>query len=598
MKRKATFVIQALAIGAFSLASWASSQDVNVQYDELTDLKISSTLRVDPLVGSGDDPSQCRLPMYATALATAIMGSENLEESLRISRILSITVGVIAILLTSVLARRWFGEIAALMSTVLLSASPYFLGFSRMAMTEGDAFCPAAVLATLMTFDSYCRNRSTRGLVLFSLALGVAISTKFIIISIVLPLFIISFNNEHTRSKKEISETSVLTLKSWKFISLIWVIFLVVSAVTIASQTKKSDDIYLVPQLEFLGWLESLILCTLIIIKLFIFDPFVLKSNFTYLKWPVPASWFAIFPLTLVYFLVLFPAHLLNPRILKGLFDRTSSWDGTSPWDGIGEAARLYGGIVLFKLGLPLGLLSLLALSWAALRSRCDASLRLLTLTIATFITVLIFLPARQTFYMMSIYPLLILTLPPFVLHITSMLNSKSIKVAWTIIIITCFGYLIRGDIEVFPTFGFFGYETIGSSWFGHATRGYRSLIQVTDDGTEEALEWCNEHATTKDRVVFCPFDLHIVEDFVFRHSKSIKYKITTNANQNDITYFIFHHARGLDYHELLPDVQTLSSLRLAHVVSRGRGRYRMPIVSIYRKADLEDLPVNRGPKP
>ena len=143
-------VILLTIVVTFALISWLSALSIDTQLDEDVDLQIARALVEDPLRGTRLDPSQARLPMYVTALALSIARPTDYESMLSLSRSLSIAAGSVAILLTFVLARRWFGTSTALLSAAILAASPYFLGFSRLAMTEGDAFCPAAVLLVLL----------------------------------------------------------------------------------------------------------------------------------------------------------------------------------------------------------------------------------------------------------------------------------------------------------------------------------------------------------------------------------------------------------------------------------------------------------------
>jgi hypothetical protein len=115
----------------FAVTSWLSSQSLDTHWDESVDLQIAGALLEDPLRGTPLDLSQGRLPMYVTALALSVARPTDYESNLSVSRSLSIAAGSVAILLTFVLARRWFGMPTALLSAAILAASPYFLGFSR-----------------------------------------------------------------------------------------------------------------------------------------------------------------------------------------------------------------------------------------------------------------------------------------------------------------------------------------------------------------------------------------------------------------------------------------------------------------------------------
>ena len=140
----------------YTTQAWRSVGEVNILIDEVTDTHIASMLRSDPLFGSGNDGSQARLPMYATAFMHTIAtrlhpAGENLP-ILTTARATSIAVGATGVFLLFLVARRWFDTPTALLASGILAIAPYFLNLSRTAMTEGDAYCPTAVLMALFTF--------------------------------------------------------------------------------------------------------------------------------------------------------------------------------------------------------------------------------------------------------------------------------------------------------------------------------------------------------------------------------------------------------------------------------------------------------------
>ena len=70
--------------------------------------------------------------------------------------------------------------------------------------------------------------------------------------------------------------------------------------------------------------------------------------------YPAWAGWLSIILLSGVFCLALFPEHVFNYHILKAFLERIWTWDGKRPLSELASSARLHGGVILFKLGLPL----------------------------------------------------------------------------------------------------------------------------------------------------------------------------------------------------------------------------------------------------
>src|SRR5438309_2253276 len=70
-QRGGRFLVVPTAVG-YALVAWVSMIGLDTHWDEAVDLSIARTLRADPLPGSAHEPTQGRLPMYATAL---VLGS-------------------------------------------------------------------------------------------------------------------------------------------------------------------------------------------------------------------------------------------------------------------------------------------------------------------------------------------------------------------------------------------------------------------------------------------------------------------------------------------------------------------------------------------
>ena len=149
--------------------------------------------------------------------------------------------------------------------------------------------------------------------------------------------------------------------------------------------------------------------------------------------------------------------------------------------------------------------------------------------------------------------------------------------------------WLLWMDVLLYPTFTYAGYEVVDGSWLGRPTRGYRSLVQVTNDGTEEALGWCRVHLPEGELLAVCVSDVHVANAAADRRTPRLTISCVNQVTGSVIErypYVLIHHVRGLGYDEFLPEHGDWPSLELIHTVWRGRGTYRMPVVSIYRNGD------------
>jgi hypothetical protein len=213
----------------------------------------------------------------------------------------------------------------------------------------------------------------------------------------------------------------------------------------------------------------------------------------------------------------------------------------------------------------------------------------------AVYAAMLMALPLRQTFYLMSIYPVLVIVLSTFLVDVATALPRGAARSAWVIVVSGAIGWMLLGDIRVYPAFGYYGYETFGPRWMGSDTRGYRNIVQVTNDGTEEALRWCNEHVPKSCRVLIRTTDSQVAQAFAERTRPRYEFIVQHIARGVDpellresfeaADYVVSHHTRVLRYFETPPESGELGQFRVVHTVWRGRGTYRMPVVTIYRRS-------------
>ncbi|MHC4441067.1 MAG: glycosyltransferase family 39 protein [Planctomycetota bacterium] len=585
-RRDFSWLVVLLLAGGFSITAWLSVQQVNRQWDELNDHKAASALLVHPLWGSGIDGSQARLPMYVTVGGYALAG-----ESVSVARLVGIIFGAATVVLTFYAGRRWFSNSVGLLAAGLLAVSPYFIGHSRFGLTESDAFCPFMVLLMLLVFDAYLRRRDSRYLVIFSLTLGLALAAKFYALLLVPALLICDWVDYRTRFKSEVAGKH-RPMIVWVF-SAALLIFLAGSA----AQLK-------LVRLSIGLWLISVIIMTFGLRELIWpmgRGRWIIRRD---TRWGIIWGWVVILVLAGTFCLSAFPEHVLQPEVARAFFRRLIRQDHLLPMARFIDPVRLYLGVILFKLGLPLGLLTVAGLIWAWIRSVGDSVIRLLVAVVMLYIVFLLVLPIRQVFYLMSIYPLLMLILAAFMVRITLVLGGRALgQSAWIALAATGFLWVLWGDIRVWPDFGFYGYEIVGSRWLGAESRGYRNLIQVTNDGTEDALAWCIENVPGGKRVVSYLWDDHVIDAFVGEHP--VDFELVRRYPEldrregppfDDADYLIVGLNNQVSYSDA-PPAERLSDYfdpSPIHMVIRGRGVYWMPVVNIYQRQGQRIEPDSR----
>ncbi|HOJ72373.1 MAG TPA: glycosyltransferase family 39 protein [Phycisphaerae bacterium] len=609
------WVVLAAMVVVFCGLAWCSVQHVNTLWDELNDHRVAVALLDQPLRGSDIDATQARLPMYVTAGAYALTGP-----SIRVARAVSIAMGAVAIVLTFVAGRRWFGTVAGLLAAGLLSIAPHFLTFARTALTEGDAFYPVAVLLALLAFDHYLRRRDSVRLGLFAVALGVALATKFYAIFLVPAFVLCDLLDVRRRAEAPAGQPPISVIDARRAdgrVMRIWVFTALglEGAAAVAAQIGFS-------RVAAILWAAGLL--TLIGGALPVASP-AMRSAAAHLwkdstapspadryglrgraRWSVVDGWLVALPLAVAVCWAICPAHVLNPETARALV--RSLVRPVPPEDMVRliDPARLYLGIILLKLGPLLGVLTLVALVWACVQ-RSHAGLTLLGTTCMVYLLLLLLLPIRQSFYLMGIYPLLALLLAALVVHVTGRLRGRErLASAWLALVATACLYLMWGMIWSYPEFGYYGYTLVGNTWLGAESRGYRNLIQVTNDGTEDALRWLAEHVPPGRRVISYLWDDHVIDAFL-EHTPVPFHLVRRDAFHlrgsppriDDADFVVVGLNNKVSYHDEPPreQLEQLFDRPARHVVRRGRGRSEMQVVQIFsRKAPA--MPASEPERP
>jgi len=249
---------------------------------------------------------------------------------------------------------------------------------------------------------------------------------------------------------------------------------------------------------------------------------------------------------------------------------------------------------LLFKLGLPFGILTRAALIWAAARTVQNRSYLLIMLVLVLYGLLIVFLPLRQPFWLMSVYPLLLLTLSGAIVEAYRRAGNVKLRWAWLAYIVFAAGWLAIGLTQVYPTYGYYGYELVGDQWLGMESRGHRSLVVVTNDGSTSAIDWLRQNVPADALVVSYLEDPHFVdylesiEPFVFELKQALRYKEKTSLLQDlkQAEFVVVRPFRDVEFVVAWDDPLLVDCFGTEPVFSvlRGRGVYEMPVVLIYQR--------------
>jgi len=550
-----------LSAAVFAAVAGASAGNLDILWDEAVDLQIAAALAEHPIVGEGRavDPSQFRLPMYVTALASKLSG----RSSLAAAREVSVGVGVVGILAAAGLAWTLFGRATGALAAALLALSPYYLAFGRIAMTEGDVFVAATVALTCWAFAAYLSRPTTWRWALTGILLGAAVGAKAY--SIVLaPIFWLCLAGwAWPADGKEVRRQRL-----WGT--------LVVSALALVLAVIV---VQIMPDWAVAVWAAVwvLLLSTLGAVRLDGIGGLGRGRGLAGIFIVAALTWAAAMP-----------EHLTQPHILRGLVGRAANWDHKPPLAMALDHLRLYSGIVLFKATIPVGVLSAVGLLVGLARCRTDPRWRIPTLGVLGWVAALCFLPLRQTFYLMGVYPLLMVLTAAFALGLVGWVAGRGrgrLALASVLFVAGPLAWLAEQAWAAYPDYQLYPDRLFapGFRWLGAEVRGYRNLIQTNSDGVETLLRWCLVEVPAGSRVVSYLWEDHILDrdlpdglpfTLIRRAISQDSAAVPPPPSIADADFVLLHINNLLGYGDLPPDVPPLAELERdferAAVIRRG----------------------------
>ncbi|QDV90233.1 Dolichyl-phosphate-mannose-protein mannosyltransferase [Phycisphaerae bacterium RAS2] len=578
-----------IALAAMLIARSSAAQ-LETLWDEQVDHDIAVALRDDPLRGESPalDASQTRLPMYLCAAAMKLTGRSDLQ----LCRDVSLVLGGLTIVLSASLAHLLFGGWTALLAATLLAASPYFLSFARIAMTEGDIAFSCAVVAALLAYLHDLRRPTPARWLIAGVLLGLAIGAKLFAIFLVPVLCVLATSSRSPRSVPESTgqPASHRKIDRWLMGSLAVGLAASLCAVLLAMASR--DRAVVAWGFAAAAWLLGVVRV--------LFRGSSLPSS------PM-GRLVAMLMLAGLTFGALMPAHLTSHDILREIARRTLRWDNSIPLALWSDHLRLYAGIILVKLSIPFGLLTAVALLYAAFVERTDGRWRPCIIAIIFYIVLICFLPLRQTFYLMGVYPLIVVLTAAFAVETVRRLRQRSAPASAlaATLIAACLVHLGVRGATAFPYFHLYGYDRVGDRWMGRESRGYRNLIQTPSDGVEELLQWCakSERVRPADQIVSFLWEDRIVRNVLASLPRPVHLtprglteesdKLPPQPDIHQAEWILLHINNRLGYGDRPPDWPPIALLEAQFTVAYRVRRGPIEVAWVYgRRERIEDKPL------
>ena len=562
--RRVSIAVSVLAAAVSAVIAWRSQSGLETLWDEQVDREIAVALMHHPLTGGDEtlDASQMRLPMYVNAAVYAVTG----RDDLRVSRAVSILAGAMTILATAALGRACFGALVGALAAALLALSPYFLSFERISMTEGDVFFACFATLALWAFVRYMQRPTAERWVLAGLLIALAVGSKLFAGFLFIVCGVLTVSSGPSRS----SEAAGRVEDVRRLHRMLGIVAAVLLATAIAAYFSKS--------IACIGWAIALVIWAQATV-------FVIRNRV------VASGRVARYAAMVVYSIaavcVLMPAHVVDHYIAREVLRRLLRWDNSFPLARWSDHLRLYAGIVLVKLSVPLGVLTAVGLVFAAFRERDDGRWRACVLSFVFYVVLICLLPLRQTFYLMGLYPCMMIITAGVAVEAGRWLAKRS-RGAGRVWAVAAAAMVVHLGVRVYqghPWYQLYGYDRVGDRWLGADSRGYRNLIQTPSDGVESLVRWCSEDPRVKrgDRVVSYLWEEAIISEalpkephfvFVPRGVTPASDEVPTPPAIDRADFVLLHVNNLLGYGDLPPDWPNADELagrfEVIHTVKRG----------------------------
>ena len=580
-----------LALPVAGLGGCLASRElntINTLWDEAIDLEIANGLSESPLTGGAPlDPSQLRLPMYVTAVAGWIAGDVDLS----LSRGMSIAAGMLTILIAAILAAVLFDAWTGVLAALLLALSPYFLSFMRIAMTEGDIFAALMTTIALLVYVIYLRRPTAVWWCTAGVILGLALGAKFFCIFLI-PVFGVLSRTTYSEPTFLFSRDPHDVKRLRRLVGLGYLAVGMTLAFAVLRDTQL--EVEGAATIGTVCRYAAVIAWIVVVVIWLVVIGFAL--NRSVIDTSLSGRFYALVGLAGLTFFALMPLHALQPAILKEIINRTITWDGATPLAIWSDHLRLYAGIISIKATIPIGIFTVLAVLNAMTSEIFEGRWRPCLFAVVFYVPLLCFLPLRQTFYLMPIYPALMILTAAMMVSFGRWAWSVGQPYGLIVLIglLTVVGNLGIDAWQAAPNYHLYGHRMIGDRWLGAEARGYRNLIQTPSDGVESLVRWCLENAEPDAAVVSFLWEDRIINELFRRQPPSFRFVprgVTETADAVpeqpsllDADYVLVHINNLLGYGDRAPDRPPPELLEMGFEKVHSVRRDGLDIGWVYRR--------------
>lgn len=467
-----------------------------ITWDEQTDINIVRhylSQKWGILTDSPSDPTQTRLPMFIVAIVSFLFNTASLYSA----RLVSVFFGVLTLIAVYVFCKRFLDYRKGLVACFILATSPYFLSFSRVALTESDIFITCALSWSLVCVGILLKKRTLGWAAITGWVLGLALSSKISAISVLPAVFLALI---FLSDKAKDSEYAYLSRENLLVLGLLLGICFVMifggwSLAFISVDLK-----------DFRGSLQFLQAHYFLVL---IFWLITLSWLFAFRKYTLKPFELALFVtlFSCLNFLVIPPAHTTNLDIFSGLTNAFFEKYVDTPGSHFREVFLLHFLSVLIKPGLFMGFFLWLSLILMIPQLKSRKEIRLPFLVFVFYFVFLVRMTVAQVFYMMPLFPFLAMFASDQFVNLSAKRRKTSLGIG-----IIALGMLVVDLFLCYPDYNLNGYQWVRERYIGgRSSVGAKSIVNVAHDGVEQALKWINRNVQEGKIIVNYGAPEHIV---------------------------------------------------------------------------------------
>ncbi len=509
-----------------------------VSYDEQIDLAIAETYTKEQfgwLRGVDLDSINVRLPMYISSVVFKLSDGNPLFWS----RAISVVLGVLTMAAIYVFCAKHFNRVVGVGACFVLATSPYYLAFSKIAMTEGDIYITCTTAWLLLCVVALRETASVKWVAATGVCLGLALASKASASALVLAT-VVSLLLPNTEGRRDKLSDYVATLRLFHYLILMAATSVVVVAGWLYMGPGTIEEIPLaygqLSDRRILVHYLAALLPWLTVLWIAFRDRDRIMNKWMQVT-VVPG-------IAVTTFLLIPPVHTTNPAILAALVQQFIDSNSSFSWSFAWEAFVFHTLVVFFKPSIIVGALVWISFITALWQSRYRPELRVpLLICVSYFSFVVLKMTWIQTYYMMTMFPIIALVI------------ADQLYVLWQRYRVTALVAIMGATVSVVvdimrthPDYHLNGYQWLGARYLaGRSTIGYRGIVHTPSDGVRQMLCWSVENIQVSERVVYYLVEEHILRPFMAEYPILMRNGTRKSVTIDEANYVLVHINATLD---------------------------------------------------